>query len=352
MQIFTDIYQPAFVGPTFLTIGNLDGMHRGHQQLFHRLTALAASKPTANIGFLTFDPHPLTVLRPEHNIKFLTTPDERIHLSSEYGANFGIACPFTPQIAEMRAVEFMQALTQNYGLSTLVVGPDFALGHGRSGNIDRLREIGSELGYEVSVLEAVEWQSKPVRSSIIRQVLEAGDVTEANDLLGRPYRVTGTVIEGDKRGRTIGVPTANLQLDENRLWPQDGVYATRTTVGRTTSGRTTEIDDSTFAASTTFNSVTNLGMRPTVEGVEHRFETHILDFPPSASSTTTASTTTASKLEDDHIPADGDIYGRTLAVEFIARLRGEERFDSLDALTSQIHRDIEQARSILSASST
>lgn len=334
MQIFTDINQPAFVGPTFLTIGNLDGMHRGHQQLFHRLAELAKSTPAANIGFLTFDPHPLTVLRPERNLKFLTTPHERIQLSREYGANFGIVCPFTPEIAKMRAVEFMQALTQNYGLSTLVVGPDFALGHGRSGNIERLREIGGELDYDVSVLEPVEWQGKSVRSSIIRKVLEDGDTAEAADLLGRPYRVTGVVVEGDKRGRTIGVPTANLKVDDNRLWPQDGVYATRTTIAKP--------DGSTFSTSTTFDSVTNLGMRPTVEGVEHRFETHILDFPPTAALTT----------EVDQIPADGDIYGRTLAVEFIARLRGEQRFDSLEALTTQIQQDIEQARAIFTESST
>lgn len=329
MQIFTDIHKPAFIGPTYLTIGNLDGMHRGHQQLFHTIRSLAEQSAAPNIGLLTFDPHPLEVLRPEQPLQLLTTPQERIQLAGEHGANFGIICPFTPEIAKMRAVEFMHALTQNFGLTELVVGPDFALGHGRSGNIDRLREIGQELEYTLTVLEPVEWQNKSVRSSIIRKILQTGDVAEASQLLGRPYQITGMVVEGDKRGRTIGVPTANLQVDENRLWPLDGVYATRTYI----QAAGPEKDNQPFVAQKQiFDSVTNLGTRPTVNGVEHRFETHLLDFPP---------------IKADGELADDDLYGKVLAVEFIERLRGEERFDGLEALKNQIHRDIQQARSIL-----
>lgn len=344
MQIFTDINQPAFVGPTFLTIGNLDGMHRGHQQLFHKLTSLAKATVAPNIGFLTFDPHPLTVLRPEHSIQLLTTPRERIQLSADYGANFGIVCPFTPAIAKMRAIEFMQALNQNYGLSNLVVGPDFALGHGRSGNIDRLHEIGREVGYELTVLEPVEWQSKSVRSSIIRQVLETGNVVEANELLGRPYRITGVVVEGDKRGRTIGVPTANLQIASNRLWPLDGVYATRTIIGdASTIDNAHQFPTVDSFADHSFNSVTNIGTRPTVDGVEHRFETHLLDFPAGEIH---SGEIHPGAIHSDEIHPDSDLYGKTLAVDFVARLRGEQRFDSLEALTTQIRQDIEQARAI------
>lgn len=330
MQIFRDIHQPAFVGPTYLTIGNLDGLHRGHQQLFHTLTSLAQESAAPNIGLLTFDPHPLTVLRPDHPLQLLTTPQERVQISAEYGTNFGIVCPFTPEIAKMRAVEFMSELTKNFGLMHLVVGPDFALGHGRSGNIDRLREIGQELGYTLTVLEPVEWQNKPVRSSIIRQILQDGDVAEANQLLGRPYHVTGTVVEGDKRGRTIGVPTANLRVVPERLWPMDGVYATRTIV--LPKENFEEKMSSPESKAQMFDSVTNLGIRPTVEGTEHRFETHLLDFPDKAAGNT---------LED------GDLYGRVLAVEFIERLRGEQRFNGLEELTNQIQQDIRQAKSVL-----
>ena len=341
MQIFRDIHKPALIGPTYLTIGNLDGMHRGHQQLFHTIAALAQQSSKPNIGLLTFAPHPLVLLRPEHPLQLLTTPQERIKTAGNHGANFGIICPFTPEIAAMRAVEFMAALTQNYGLTHLVVGPDFALGHGRSGNIDRLHEIGQELGYTLTVLEPVAWQNKPVRSSIIRKILQTGDVAEAAQLLGRPYCISGTVIEGDKRGRTIGVPTANLQVDENRLWPLDGVYATRATI-HTTSTKKNSIKKSnleknkqpTTAKNQTFDSVTNLGIRPTVNGTEQRFETHLLDFPP---------------INDHGVHEDDDLYGKTLSVEFIERLRGEQRFDGLDALTNQIQRDIQQARTILAA---
>lgn len=327
MQIFTNIHKPAFVGPTYLTIGNLDGMHRGHQQLFHTLTSQAGQSTEPNIGFLTFDPHPSVLLHPSNKLQLLTTPLERVHIASKYGANFGIICPFTPEIAKMRAVEFMEALTKNFGLKQLVVGPDFALGHGRSGNIDRLREIGQELGYSVDVLNPVEWHGKSVRSSIIRQVLQNGDVAEANQLLGRPYRLSGFVVEGDRRGRTIGVPTANLQIDQNRLWPLDGVYATRTQID------ILDKDNRSSVAKThLFDSVTNLGTRPTVDGTEHRFETHLLGFPPNGPG-------------DDS--EDGNLYGRTLAVEFIARLRGEQQFQGLTELTNQIQKDIEQARKIL-----
>lgn len=329
MQIFTDINKPAFNGPTYLTIGNLDGMHRGHQQLFRTINSLAQQSVSPKIGLLTFNPHPLALFRPEHPLNLLTTPQERIEIAHEYGANFGIICPFTREIATMRAIEFMTALTTNFGLTNLVVGPDFALGHGRSGNIERLHEIGQELGYTLTVLEPVSWQDKQVRSTIIRETLQTGDVTEAGQLLGRPYRITGIVVEGDKRGRTIGVPTANLQVDENRLWPLDGVYATRTTV------LTTDLEENkqpTAAKKQTFDSVTNLGTRPTVNGTEHRFETHLLDFPP---------TNGHGLLESDNL------YGKTLAVEFIDRLRGEQRFDGLEALTNQIQQDIQQARTVL-----
>lgn len=332
MQIFTNIHKPAFVGPTYLTIGNLDGMHRGHQQLFHTLTSLAGqstipNSTVPNIGLLTFDPHPSVLLRPSHELQLLTTPLERIHLAGKYGANFGIICPFSPETAKMRAVEFMDALTKNFGLTHLVVGPDFALGHGRSGNIERLREIGRELGYKVDVLEHIEWQGKPVRSSIIRQILQTGAVAEANQLLSRPYRISGLVVEGDRRGRTIGVPTANLQISPDRLWPLNGVYATRAQINNLD-----EDNGSPVERAQLFDSVTNLGTRPTVDGVEQRFETHLLDFPPNGHSG-----------DSEH----GNLYGKTVAVEFIARLRGEQRFQGLTELTNQIQKDIEQARVVL-----
>ncbi|MEM7131414.1 MAG: riboflavin biosynthesis protein RibF [Chloroflexota bacterium] len=326
MEIFTDVRQANLAGPTYLTIGNLDGMHRGHLSLIEHLVLLLQSEQNqssnAQIGLITFDPHPRTILRPELPLKILSTPEERMAEAAKAGATLGVIQPFTSEIAHLRAVEFMALLKNHLGLKHLVVGPDFALGKGRSGNVDRLAEIGRELGYELTVLSQLEWNGRPVRSSQIRQLLADGDAVSARDLLSRPYAVTGRVIQGDRRGRTIGIPTANLAVENERLLPMDGVYATRASILTPPEGR-----QSHFPPTHLFDSVTNLGFRPTVEGREHRFETHLLDF--------------------SH-PNDPDsLYGAILRVEFIDRLRGEKRFNGLDELVRQINTDIEKARTIL-----
>ena len=325
MEIYTDVRQANLTGPTCLTIGTLDGMHRGHQALVVELGKIAQNYPedNANIGLITFDPHPRAVLKPEAAPKLLSTPEERMEQAAKAGATFGIIQSFTTGISQFRAISFMSLLKENLGLTTLAIGPDFALGKGRSGNIDRLREIGQEIGYEVIQLPQVEWQGEPVRSSRIRELLCEGNVEVAAGLLARPYAIPGLVVDGDKRGRTIGVPTANLVVAPERLLPADGVYATRTWIESTASEKAHQ-----WSNTGSFASVTNLGVRPTVNGREHRFETHLLDFPPEG-------------LPDD-------LYGDTLRVEFIARLRGEKRFDGLDALVTQIQADIKEARAILS----
>jgi riboflavin kinase/FMN adenylyltransferase len=169
------------------------------------------------------------------------------------------------------------------------------------------------------VIEPIEGHAHPVRSSAIRALLAQGEVGAAADLLGRPYHATGRVVLGDQRGRQIGIPTANLHLPADKLWPADGVYATRTTVHYTLGHP--------WPAPAVYNSVTNLGMRPTVGGTEHRFETHLLDFPQAGGS--------------------DNLYDHDVTVEFVARLRGEQRFQGLDALVAQIHADIAQARILL-----
>lgn len=327
VQLFTDVRQAQLPGPTFLTIGNFDGVHLGHQTLFRTMQDLAAKRSEEHpyIGMLTFDPHPLSVLRPELAPPLLTTPQERIKLIEEMGLNLGILQPFTPEIANLRAVEFMTLLKEHLGLSVLVVGPDFALGRGRSGDIPRLREIGRELGYEVVSIAPVDWGEHSVRSSHIRQLLREGDVAGTAQMLGRRYSVSGTVVTGDQRGRLLGTPTANLSVAAERLLPLDGVYVTLTHVPSAPASPTpVSPTDATGADGATFASVTNLGVRPTVDGHQHRFETHLLDFPPPG--------------------ASGDLYGKTLTVEFVERLRGEQRFNGLDELQAQIQRDIDGAR--------
>ncbi|MCC9078057.1 bifunctional riboflavin kinase/FAD synthetase [Litorilinea aerophila] len=317
MQIFTDVRTVRLNEPLYLTIGNFDGIHRGHQALLRQLQAVAQhahTGPSARTGLLTFDPHPLRVLRPEVPHKLLTTPQERLLLAGALGIDYGILQPFTLELAGLTPREFMTLLKTHLALAGLVVGPDFALGRGRSGNIQVLQALGQELGYTVTVIEPVDWQGQPVRSSHIRQLLSEGQVAEAAQQLGRWYHVSGTVEEGDRRGRQLGIPTANVRTPPEKLLPADGVYATRTHVHRP-------------GASQAFDSVTNLGLRPTVDGLHRRLETHLLDFPPAGQS--------------------DNLYGLTVTVEFIARLRGEQRFASLDALVAQIHADIALARTVL-----
>ncbi len=325
MQIYTDIDKTSIGSATFLTIGNFDGLHRGHQALLQQLQQLAvqASPIQANpilTALVTFDPHPLAVLRPDQPLHLLTTPRERLTLAAALGIEIGVLQTFTPEIARLDARDFMRLLKNHLNMAALVVGPDFALGRNRSGDLDTLRALGQELAYTVHIVEPVTWHDKPVRSSIVRQALQQGDVAEATALLGRYYAIEGEVVQGDQRGRQIGIPTANLQVPSDKLLPTNGVYATRAYI------QETDIQDPTLAP-IVFNSVTNLGVRPTVDGVHHRIETHILDFPAAGQS--------------------DDLYGRRLTVEFVARLRGEQRFANLTELVAQIHADIAQARQLL-----
>jgi riboflavin kinase/FMN adenylyltransferase len=318
MQIYTDLPQLPPGVSTALTIGNFDGIHRGHQALLVELEQFAEAQGMQS-AILTFDPHPLSVLRPEQPLQLLTTPRERLHLAAPLGIDLGIVHPFSRAVATQEPAEFMAQLVKALHVAALVVGPDFALGRNRSGNLDVLAALGRQLGYTIQIIEPVDWEDQPVRSSAIRTLLTEGNVAAAATLLGRPYHATGVVVHGDQRGRQIGIPTANLRVDADKLWPADGVYATRTYVhGRPGVCR--------------FNSVTNLGMRPTVGGTEHRFETHLLDFPEAG--------------------ASDDLYGQTLTVEFVARLRGEQKFNNFAELVAQIHADIAQARALLLAQGT
>lgn len=323
-RIYSDLRTIQLHHPTALTIGNFDGIHRGHQALLRELRRVAAGLVGANggapvaTGLLTFDPHPMSVLRPQIAHKLLTTPHERIQLAGALGLDLGVIQPFTQEIAALEPADFMRLLKQHLNLTALVVGPDFALGRNRSGNLEVLTALGRELGYQVFVIEPVEWMERSVRSSHIRELLVDGRVEDAAELLGRRYHVTGTVVMGDRRGRQIGIPTANLQPPADKLWPADGVYATRTWVHdpRPDPG-----------LARLYASVTNLGTRPTVDGMHHRFETHLLDFPAAGN--------------------DGDLYGKTLTVEFTHRLRGEKKFGGLSELVAQIQTDIATTRALL-----
>lgn len=290
---------------SWLTIGVFDGLHRGHQEIIRQLTA-GAHQRGAPAVLLTFNPHPAYVLA-GREIPCLTTPEERAELAFALGVDEVITLPFTRELAARTAEDFMSELKTRLGLHTLLIGYDFALGRGRAGNFARLREIGRELGYEVQAIEAVRFEQEIISSTLIREQIAAGEVRRAAHALGRRYAVHGVVVPGDGRGRQIGIHTANVQVPQGKLLPANGVYAAW--------ARTQEQHHA---------AVVNIGLRPTFTGgiAQPRLEAHLLNF-------------------------SGDLYGSTLEIQFVERLRGEQKFPSVDALVAQIRADIAQTQEIL-----
>ena len=304
MRTYYDLPDPAFSTPNNLTIGNFDGVHLGHQTLI--LTLIADARAAGNhAGLLTFHPHPTAVLRPEVKHQYLTTIDQRLAIFEALGLDFAVVYPFTRATAATPARQFMAQLRAALNLACLVVGPDFALGRNREGNVEALREFGALDGYKVETIEPQILGDGEVRSGRIRGDLAQGDVESAARQLGRLYQIAGDVVDGAHRGRTIGFPTANLDVPADRLLPANGVYATWSTV-----------------AGQRRASVTNIGVRPSFDNGLRTVEAHLLDF-------------------------QGDLYGQQLTLEFVARLRPEMRFSGIDALREQIARDAATARDIL-----
>ncbi|NUQ36574.1 MAG: bifunctional riboflavin kinase/FAD synthetase [Caldilineales bacterium] len=306
MQVYESLSSASLTGPTALTIGNFDGVHRGHGALIRAMAEAAAAEGAAS-GLLTFHPHPRAVLQPTATVSSLTSLHERLDLLSRTGLDFTVVHPFTRDTAQTEAAAFLHALRGHLGLTSLWVGPDFALGKGRQGDVPFLRQLGAEMGIRIEVVPEFQWEGQPVRSSHIRQWIELGNVAAANVALGRRYAIPGVVVHGAERGRTIGFPTANLSLAGEQVIPAHGVYATWAHVG-----------------GERLPAVTNIGVRPTVNGSHRTVEAHIIDF-------------------------DQDIYGRCLRLEFVDRLRDEMKFPSLAALTAQIARDRDQAAHLLAA---
>lgn len=287
-----------------LTIGKLDGVHLGHQhlvkQVVHRADALGIKS-----AVITLHPHPLEVLAPQQQILYLTTLDERLNLLAELGLDLVIVQPFTAEVANTPARQFVAELCRHVRLRELWVGPDFALGHNREGDALFLRQLGREWDFAVYVVEPLVVDGRMVSGTQIRQLISDGQVAKAARLLGRLPRLHGEVVRGAERGRTLGFPTANIEVADRLLVPKNGVYAVQVWLG----------DER-------LDGVTNIGVRPSFDGGERVVEVHILDF--------------------DHL-----IYGQRLDVAFVERLRDERRFNGVDELVAQIQRDVERARQIL-----
>jgi riboflavin kinase/FMN adenylyltransferase len=292
---------------TVLTIGTFDGVHLGHQQLLQRLKALADSSGLL-AAVLTFRNHPRLVLNSELELSYITTLEDRLDLLRGQGIDLVISVDFTRDLSLLGAREFVGLLCGHLKMKSLVVGPDFALGHGREGDISTLTHLGEEMGFRVQAIEPTMMMGDVIKSSKTRGLIAQGDVETASRMLGRWYALSGLVVEGDRRGRLLGFPTANLSLDPSVVIPADGIYATWAVVD----GRR-------------YQGATCIGLRPTF-GVNGRtVETFILDF-------------------------QGDIYGKRITLEFANRLREEQAFPNVEALVEQMKIDVEQTRDALSAS--
>jgi riboflavin kinase / FMN adenylyltransferase len=291
---------------SWLAIGSFDGVHLGHRDLIHRLVDGAHAAKCQAVAMTLF-PHPSRVVRSLTTPIYLSTFEERVAWLGELGVDAIIQLPFTRKIASQSAATFMNRVSYRVGLKNLLVGQNFALGHNRKGNIDELTRLGHALGFQVTVITPLQLGGVIISSSQIRAWLGEGDVEMAARALGRPYRTCGPVVHGDERGGKIGIPTANLSIWQEQVLPTGGVYACWA-----------------FVDGNRFRAVTNIGLRPTFHS-EHphvTVEAHLLDY-------------------------SADLYGRQLCLEFMQRLRGEKRFEKVEALVKQIHADIALARRLL-----
>ena len=304
--------------PIAITIGNFDGIHKGHQRLLHELAQTAKSLQAKPV-IVTFFPHTLMIVRPDVYVRYLTTLEEKLSLAQRYGAVEGsIVISFTPAVAALSATEFMDILRTHFHLKALVLGADFSLGHKRKGDIAFLQKYGQEYQILVRAIPLQEAENTRISSTRIRTLINEGDIAAANELLGHPMLMTGIVSQGDKRGRQLGFPTANIWPDAHKLLPADGVYVVRVYVQKGGEGGDSDAPGEPYV----YKGVANIGIRPTFNGTERLVEVYLLD-------------------------VDLDLYGKELRIDFIAHLRGERRFPGIDALKQQIATDVQQARQIL-----
>jgi len=305
MQHFRSL-EGEYLQKSWLTIGSFDGVHLGHQEIIKRLVSEAHNREALAVA-IAFFPNPAIVLGKRQNPSYLTTTEERAEIMGEMGVDVVITYPFDLQTANMSAREFISLLHDHIKFDGLCVGYDFALGKNREGNTEKLSLLGKEFGYQVELIEPVKNGDVIVSSSEIRARILEGEIERAGQLLGRHYRIKGKVIPGDGRGKTIGIPTANLEIWQEQAIPKTGVYAAWA-----------KIRDRTYEA------VVNIGVRPTFEpgAALPRVEAHVLDFHE-------------------------EIYGEEIILSFVSRLRDERRFPNVEALVEQIHNDIIRAKQLL-----
>jgi riboflavin kinase / FMN adenylyltransferase len=310
MRIIHELTPDVQFNQPIVTLGTYDGVHIGHQQIIRRMVAEAKENGQESV-LLTFHPHPRMVLYPDsHSVRLIDTVEEKLAKLEQLGLDTVILYPFTLKFSRLTAVEFVRdVLVGQIGVKKMLVGHDHHFGKNREGNFQQLEELGGLYGFSVQEVGPVQTDELTVSSTKIRNALSAGETDKAARFLGTPYALNGTVIHGNKLGRTIGFPTANLQVDqETKLLPAIGVYAVKVMHN----GRQ-------------FNGVMNIGKKPTVQQSDLiSVEVFIFDFSE-------------------------EIYGDTLTVSVFDRLRGEQRFGSVDELKTQLKKDEENARAVLAA---
>ncbi|MEE8413155.1 MAG: bifunctional riboflavin kinase/FAD synthetase [Dehalococcoidales bacterium] len=287
-----------------LTIGVFDGVHLGHKHLISELQKRAREQNLLS-GVVTFRQHPAEVLSPYSGLPYLTSLSEKVSLLKDEGVDAVVVLTFSGEIARLGARQFVGLLKKHLKMRGLVIGPDFALGRNREGNVDTLRKLGEELGFSVTEISPVRVNGGVASSTAIREALADGNIKKVNSLIGRPFSLQGKVTTGLGRGQKLGFPTANLEIDPGQALPTDGVYATWA-----------------YSGGETYRSMTNIGTSPTFDDRGRTVETYLLGYR-------------------------GDLYGRELKIDFVERLRGEKKFDTVEELKKQMTQDIKQGEAIL-----
>jgi riboflavin kinase/FMN adenylyltransferase len=292
--------------PAVVTVGTFDGVHRGHREVLEEIGRRAGRLGGRSI-LVTFHPHPLRIVRPEHAPAMLTTVTEKREILAQSGLEYVVFVPFTRTLQRYPARRFVEEiLVGRLGMRELVIGYDHGFGRDREGGVDTLRRIGEEQGFDVDVVRAVEVEGAPISSSRIRRLLGEGEVAAAGQLLGRRYSLQGVVVRGERKGRELGFPTANIQVgDPEKMMPHEGIYAVHGWVrGERIPG------------------LLHLGPRPTFAGFAPTVELWLMDW-------------------------SGDIYGDRVRVDFVERIRDILPFTSVDALVRAMHADARRGREIL-----
>ncbi len=291
---------------TLLTIGVFDGVHLGHQHLISELIRQARQKDLL-AGVVTFRQHPEDLFAAGRKLPFLTDMKKRAGLLKQEGIDFIVTLSFTRELAAFSARQFLELLHRYLRLRGLVIGADFALGKGREGDTVVIRQLGKEMGLNVTVVPPLKINGEVVSSTALRQALAAGDIKKVQELTGRPFSLRGKVVEGAGRGEGLGFPTANMDVKSGQALPPDGVYVGLTRVN----GKV-------------YQSMTNIGRNPTFGDAERSVESYLVDY-------------------------HGDLYGKEVKLDIVARIRDEKKFASADELKKQIARDIIQGKNILDA---